>query len=224
MRSTGIICRWAHSLLVLRSKIDCWHLFQQKYIVVSMIGRGNDRVKEISIDTVLKTKRLRLRAVSLSDIELVWSASRIEGFNDGMAWDPPNSRDELVAITQKNLKSWKEGSAYAFTVDLGETMMPIGRIGIRQEDTPSIWNIGFWVHPEHWGHGFAAEAAQSVIEFGFSELEARKITTAHATWNTQSKRVIEKLGFDPTGENPCGFMKGGKPIAELEYAIEASHD
>jgi ribosomal-protein-alanine N-acetyltransferase len=181
-------------------------------------------VKEISIDTVLNTKRLRLRAVSLSDIELVWSASRIEGFNDGMVWDPPNSRDELVAITEKNLKSWHEGSAYAFTVELSETMMPIGRVGIRQEGDPSTWNIGFWIHPEHWGQAFAVEAAQSVVEFGFSKLEARRITTAHATWNAQSKRVIEKLGFGPTGANPCGFMKRGKPVAELEYEIEVRHD
>lgn len=188
-----------------------------------MMSDGNEPVKEISTDTVLTTKRLRLRVVSLSDIELVWAASRVEGFNDGMVWDPPNSRDELVTTTQKNLASWKDGTAYAFTVDLSETMTPIGRVGIRQDDGPSAWNIGFWIHPDYWGHGFATEAAQSVIEFGFSELEAEKITTAHATWNRQSQRVIEKLGFGLTGENPCGFMKGGKPVAELEYAIEARH-
>ena len=184
---------------------------------------GNEPVKEISTDTVLTTKRLRLRVVSLSDIELVWAASRVEGFNDGMVWDPPNSRDELVTTTQNNLKSWEDGTAYAFTVDLSETMTPIGRVGIRQDDGPSTWDIGFWIHPDYWGNGFATEAAQSVIEFGFSELEAEKITTAHATWNTQSQRVIEKLGFGLTGENPCGFMKGGKQVAELEYAIEARH-
>ena len=186
-----------------------------------MKSSESDQAKEVPIDTVLNTKRLRLRAVSLSDIELVWSASRIEGFNDGMVWDPPDGRDELVAITQKNLRSWEEDSAYTFTVDLIETMMPIGRVGLRQEDCLLTWSIGFWIHPEHWGHGFAVEAARSVLDFAFSELHGRKVTTSHATWNTQSKRVIEKLGFALTGENPCGFMKGGNPVAELEYEIEA---
>src|SRR5262249_864421 len=68
----------------------------------------------------------------------------------------------------------------------------------------------FWIAPEHWGQGLAAEAAKAVIEFGFSRVDAKVIRGAHATWNAQSKRVFEKLGMRLTGENPCGFEKNGK--------------
>ena len=174
----------------------------------------------ISIDTELISKRLLLRAITLSDIELVWSASRFEGFTEGMVWDPPNNKEELAKITQKNIAAWRKGLNYSFTVELSKINEPIGRIAIRQTDIPSIWNIGFWIHPDHWGNGYATEAAEVVINFGFSVLAATKITSAHAIWNTPSKRVIEKLGFKFTRENPCGFMKAGKPIAEYEYEIE----
>ena len=57
----------------------------------------------------MQTERLQLRAVSHSDIDLVWSASRTPGFNDGMVWDPPESKEELVPVTAKNLIAWEQG-------------------------------------------------------------------------------------------------------------------
>lgn len=177
-------------------------------------------MKNIPLNTILHIERLQLRAVSLSDVELVWSASQIKGFNDGMVWDPPDSKEELVLITHKNLSVWADGKSYTFTIDLCDSNTPIGRVGFRLESKPTTWNIGFWVHPDYWGHGYATEATRAVMDFGFSELGVEKITSAHATWNTRSKRVIEKLGFLFICENPCGFMKHGKPVAEYEYAIE----
>ncbi len=178
-------------------------------------------MKSIPINTILQTERLRLRAISLSDIDLVWSASRTPGFNDGMVWDPPENKEELIPIAEKNLCAWEEGKSFTFTIELAETNIPVGRIVIRCEDNPSIWNIGFWIHADYWNHGYATEAAQAIIEFGIEELGASRITTDHAAWNTQSKRVIEKLGFQFTGKNPRGFLKQGKPVPVFEYVIEA---
>lgn len=177
-------------------------------------------MKRIPINTILQTERLTLRAVSYADIDLVWSASRTPGFNDGMVWDPPHSKEELIPITEKNRIAWEEGKSFTFTVELTEADMPIGRVSIRGDGDPGVWNIGFWIHPDYWSNGYATEAAHAVITFGFEELAAAKITTAHALFNTPSRRVIEKLGFRFTGNNPCGFLKQGKPVPEYEYAIE----
>lgn len=177
-------------------------------------------MKRIPIKTVLQTERLKLRVVSHSDIDLVWSASRTPGFNDGMVWDPPPNKEALISITENNLIAWEEGTSFTFTIVLTEANIPIGRTSIRGDGDPDVWNIGFWIHPDYWRNGYATEAARAVIAFGFEELAASKITTAHAVFNTPSKRVIEKLGFRFTGENPCGFIKQGKPVHEYEYAIE----
>jgi RimJ/RimL family protein N-acetyltransferase len=58
-----------------------------------------------------------------------------------------------------------------------------------------------------------------LIRFGFSRLGANEIKVAHASWNQQSRRVIEKLGLRFVRENPCGFVKNGKPVPEREYAV-----
>lgn len=176
----------------------------------------------IPLDTKLTTERLALRAADLSDVDLVWEVSRFEGFNDGMTWDPPDNRTDIARIVEKNRSEWKQGTNYIFTVVLKSSGQAFGCVGIRKEYTPGAWNIGFWVHPNHWGKGFAKEAAEAVIAFGFERLKAERIVTAHAIWNIRSKRVIEKLGFTYMRENPEGFYKGGKPLPEHEYELSGN--
>ncbi len=176
----------------------------------------------ISADTVLNTERLMLRAVDFCDIDLVWQASRTEGFNDGMTWDPPGSRDELAHITQRNRDDWRDGKCYIFTICTLQPCIAVGRVGLHKEAEPNTWNIGFWVHPDHWGKGYAPEAARVVLEFGFERLGAARIATAHATWNTRSQGVIRRLGFQFVRENPAGFYKNGTAVAEFEYALDAN--
>ncbi len=174
---------------------------------------------EISLDTILKTPKLSLRAVDFTDVDLVWEATRFDGFNDGMTWDPPETREDIVRITERNLEHWKQGKDYVFTIELLNPVCAIGRVGLHKESEPDTWNIGFWIHPDHWGNGYAGEASRSVLQFGFEAIGAGKIVTAHAVWNTRSQRVIESLGFHRVQENPAGFYKNGKPVPEYEYEL-----
>jgi len=173
---------------------------------------------EVSLDTTLTTERLLLRPVGLSDVDLVWEASRVDGFNDGMTWDPPASKEEIVEITHRNLAHWRQGKDYIFTVCLASGIS-IGRVGLHKEEVPDTWNIGFWIHPDHWGNGYASEAARAVLKFGIDSLCAKRILTAHATWNIRSQRVIEGLGFRYVQTNPAGFYKNGNAVEEYEYEL-----
>lgn len=174
----------------------------------------------ISKDISIVTNRLELRAASIADIDLVWSASRFIGFNDWMVWDPPESKAELEVVARINDKEWHTGNSYVFTIVHSKLGLGIGRIAIRRQESPGEWNIGYWIHPDHWGRGYATEASAAILEFGRTELAAAKITVAHAIDNIASQKVIEKLGFERTGYNPRGFFKKGKPVPEYEYVIQ----
>jgi RimJ/RimL family protein N-acetyltransferase len=58
--------------------------------------------------------------------------------------------------------------------------------------------LGYWIAREHWGRGFATEAGFALVEIaralGLPSLEA-----SHFLDNPASGRVLEKLGFEPTG-------------------------
>jgi len=170
---------------------------------------------------VLRTERCRLRQPTEADIEHVWSATRVDGFNEGMRWDPPQDRGALESPLRANRDDWERGTSYSFTVESLAGRVFIGRMQVRQEAAPGLWTIGFWTHPREQGKGYAVEAARAIVDFGFRRLDARVIGAAHATWNDASRKVLERIGMHYVRTNPRGFQKRGEWVEELEYELRA---
>lgn len=175
---------------------------------------------DIPLDTILKSEHLLLKVVSEDDIECVWSASRVPGFTDGMTWDPAEKKEEIVDHIHQSITEWKEGRDFGFSIYQKELKECIGRIGIRRRDGDSVWNIGYWMHPDFQGKGYMTESVKMIVEWGFTVLQAKIITSEHASWNEASGKVLQKAGFTYVGHLDCGFVKHGKEIPEEEYSIK----
>jgi RimJ/RimL family protein N-acetyltransferase len=72
----------------------------------------------------------------------------------------------------------------------------IGNCGIRINN-PELReaNIGYELHPAHWGHGYASEAAHAIVRFGFEDIGLHRIWAETVADNLGSQRVLEKLGM-----------------------------
>ncbi len=57
--------------------------------------------------------------------------------------------------------------------------------------------IGYVIHPQYQGHGYAAEAVHAVIA-ELREMGFRKVTAGYFSENTASLRVMEKCGMQKT--------------------------
>ncbi|PKK96623.1 MAG: N-acetyltransferase, partial [Tenericutes bacterium HGW-Tenericutes-3] len=57
---------------------------------------------------------------------------------------------------------------------------------------------GYVLDDTHWGKGLMIEAVNAVLKYAFKDLELDKVIVGHALDNNQSKRVIEKAGFEKT--------------------------
>jgi RimJ/RimL family protein N-acetyltransferase len=55
--------------------------------------------------------------------------------------------------------------------------------------------IGWRLAHEHWGRGYATEAARAVLVFGFSDLALEEIVSFTVPRNWRSRRVMERLGM-----------------------------
>jgi len=60
--------------------------------------------------------------------------------------------------------------------------------------TPSV-EIGWRLAPEHWGNGYATEAARAALAFGFRDLALDEIVSFTVPANWPSRRVMERLGM-----------------------------
>jgi len=76
----------------------------------------------------------------------------------------------------------------------------IGNCGIRLDEPDGHKaNIGYELAPPYWGQGYATEAAQVIVAFGFSELRVHRIEADCIAENIGSVRVLEKLGMRREG-------------------------
>lgn len=59
--------------------------------------------------------------------------------------------------------------------------------------------LGYWIGRPYWGRGHATAAARETLAFAFTDLGLRTVRAVCLEDNPASLRVLEKLGFLPTG-------------------------
>lgn len=173
----------------------------------------------IPLDLYLETDRLILRCRENKDNEMIFSATRYKGFNDGMLWDPPENIEELHPRVPQAKKNWESGNSFQMIIELKETKKSIGMVSIRKIDDHNIWSIGYFMHPDFQNKGFTKEACSEIISFGFSVLKAKSIEAQHATWNKSSGSILQSVGMEFIEYLPKGFQKNGNWIEENKYCI-----
>lgn len=73
----------------------------------------------------------------------------------------------------------------------------VGACGLGRRPSGAV-ELGYWIARAHWGKGFATEAGQALIDIARA-LRLPRLEGSHFVDNPASGRVLEKLGFKPTG-------------------------
>jgi len=82
-----------------------------------------------------------------------------------------------------------------YCVGLRDAEAPIGICGLLKRDTLEDVDLGFAFLPEHWGRGYAREAAAAVVAHGWAALGLVRIVAIISPHNDASRRVLEAIGF-----------------------------
>jgi [ribosomal protein S5]-alanine N-acetyltransferase len=83
---------------------------------------------------------------------------------------------------------------YRFFVTLPADNLVISRVALTLINTSiQEWEIGWAIHPELWGQGFATEAAHCLLDFAFHDLHIHRVVAFSHSENLASIRVMEKL-------------------------------
>lgn len=73
----------------------------------------------------------------------------------------------------------------------------VGACGLGRRPSGAV-ELGYWIARSHWGRGLATEACRALIEIART-LGLDRLEGSHFVDNPASGRVLEKLGFEPTG-------------------------
>lgn len=97
----------------------------------------------------------------------------------------------------------------------------VGEVGLNGEgDTVEL---GYWIARDHWGKGYASEAARAVLSLA-RMLGHKRLLATHSIDNPASGRVLEKVGFRRTGRVVERFSNGrgmAFPAREYELVLDA---
>lgn len=146
---------------------------------------------------LLRSARLRLRAPAPAD------ASRIAE----LASDPdiarmttrmpfPYALEDAEAFIERTQHQDLRRDV-TFVIE-SEADGPLGMLGFYTETSVGP-ELGYWLGRRCWGQGYATEAAQAALDWAQHGWGKRAVIAGHFTDNGASGRVLEKLGFMPTG-------------------------
>ena len=127
----------------------------------------------------------------------------MEQLND---WErqQPFYEKKIEAINEED-----NSQKYTWSIFL-KTGEPIGQITVQPKDeyadNPEIRDVGWFINPKYQGNGYATEAASEVLRFMFEEVGIDQIITSAAIVNQGSWRIMEKLGFEKTGEKQSTYF------------------
>lgn len=149
----------------------------------------------------LTTGRLILRDFVVEDWPAVWCYEREPLYLRYYSWTDRTPQD-VQAFVQRFIDQQRARPRIAFQLAIvpkagGEL---IGNCGIRRDSPGSHEaSMGYELSPQHWGRGYATEAARAVLAFGFTELRLHRVWAYCVADNAGSIRVLEKLGMQQEG-------------------------
>jgi [ribosomal protein S5]-alanine N-acetyltransferase len=145
----------------------------------------------------LETKRLILKDWKEEDAAELFQLAKNPNVGPHAGWKPHTDAAESLEIIQTLFLPstvWK--------VTDKTTGAMIGSLGLETDRfRPGIASkeLGYWIAEEYWGQGFATEACQAALQYGFEEFHLDIVGICTGPQNFRSQRVIEKLGFTYEG-------------------------
>lgn len=79
--------------------------------------------------------------------------------------------------------------------------------------------IGYILGMEHWGKGYAKEAVELIIGFGFLRLNLSTICAKVPVYNGRSIRLLRSLGFRKSGAIKESSMHDGGLVEEFLFSM-----
>lgn len=163
----------------------------------------------------LEGDTIDLRTIEQEDIEFLQTGTNHPAVRQYAGGDIPYNRPRYE---EERFDPLSDGDFVQLLVCDGEDRL--GDVSLAPIDKRRGWaNLGYWIHPDHQGEGYATEAARLALAHGFEELRLHRISATIIARNDPSKRVVKKLGFAHEGTKRDDAFIHGKHVDREVYAL-----
>ena len=148
----------------------------------------------------VRTKRLLLRRATRDDVDATWRLRRLPQVSEWLTHVQGDSDYEDYRARfldperlEKVLVIERDGQV------IGDLMLKLEDAWAQNPPQPAAVNahaeLGWTIHPDEWGQGYATEAVSALIDACFTALGVRRETAACFAGNEASWRLMERLGM-----------------------------
>ncbi|HEX4963251.1 MAG TPA: GNAT family N-acetyltransferase [Thermoanaerobaculia bacterium] len=147
--------------------------------------------------TILETSRLRLREMSMSDLDFI---AAMLAHPEVMRFYPKlYSREEATWWIDRQIDRYARHGSGLWLVEDRVTGEPRGQVGllIQEVDGREEPEIGYLIDHPYWRQGLATEAALATRAFAFGTLGLPRVISLIRPANLPSQGVARKMGMTP---------------------------
>lgn len=166
--------------------------------------------------------RVRLRGVEPTDWEMFYEADRDGDAARRLYWIPlPRGKEATRQWAAKRATESPDGDAYAFVIENLDGQA-VGTVSTHEcNRRMGTFKYGVAINERHRGKGYASEAIKLILRYYFGELGYQKVTAEVYSFNEESKRLHEKLGFQLEGRLRRMVRTGGTFHDNLIFGMTA---
>lgn len=173
----------------------------------------------------VRTERLVLRPATTDDVEATWRIRRLEVVNRWLT--------RAVGTLEEHRARFLDPEWLSKTLVIELDGQVIGDLMVDVKDS---WaqaevatqaervqaELGWVLHPDHAGRGYATEAVREVIRICFEDLGLRRVTADCFADNESSWRLMERVGMRREGHAIRDSLhRSGQWLDGLAYALLA---
>jgi RimJ/RimL family protein N-acetyltransferase len=150
---------------------------------------------------IVETDRLILRDFVESDWTAVMGYQSDPRYLRYYEWTgrTPEAVQEFVGMFLDHQRTTPR-TKFQLAITLKNDGLLIGNCGIRQDRAGARQaDVGYELDPEHWGNGYAFEAARAMVAFAYTDLGVHRVWSWCVADNLRSAHLLEKLGMQLEG-------------------------
>ena len=136
------------------------------------------------------------------------------------------SRDEAAQMIARAQGAIEERGWGMWALQVDGRCIGFTGLGIPRFDAPFMpcVEVGWRLAHDAWGRGYATEAAQLALRYGFDELHLAEIVSYTTVNNLRSRRVMERLGMtrDPADDFLHPSMAAHPLQPHVLYRLQAA--
>lgn len=148
----------------------------------------------------IETKRLLLRAIEKSDAQALYKTFSDEKAMKYFGMYPMNTMAEVVQLIENFHMTFNNQAGIRLAIVSKDTQQVMGTCGFHQySQRHARAEVGFELNGAYQHQGYAREAVEALIKWGFDVVGLHRIEAVTYPENNASMTLLEKLGFEKEG-------------------------